>query len=321
MITGITHLASLHGNRNMKFIGAFLRLVRWPNLVFIALTQVLFYYCIYLPVFEVQRLHGLTWLVVASVLIAAAGYIINDYFDLNIDQINKPRKNVFAGIIHRRWAIIWHFVLSCAGIIATAIAVGVGKWYLVAANLFCVLMLWFYSTSFKKQFLVGNIVISLLTAWTVLIIFFAYTGPRNAIIGNDPDTIKFFRIAFMYAGFAFISSLIREAIKDMEDMEGDARYGCRTLPIVSGLRVSKVYVAIWTVVLIAALVILQLYVVRWGWWIAIAYSLLLIIAPLIYLLIKLRKASGPQDYALLSNISKLIMLSGILSILFFRLYF
>ena len=73
--------------------------------------------------------------------------------------------------------------------------------------------------------------------------------------------------------------------------------------------------------IIAALVILQLYVVRWGWWIAIAYSLLLIIAPLIYLLIKLRKASGPQDYALLSNISKLIMLSGILSILFFRLYF
>ncbi|MGZ5286414.1 MAG: geranylgeranylglycerol-phosphate geranylgeranyltransferase, partial [Flavisolibacter sp.] len=308
MIIGITPPAYHHDKRNMKFIGAFLRLVRWPNLVFIALTQVLFYYCIYLPVFGMHRLHGLTWLVIASVLIAAAGYIINDYFDLNIDQINKPRKNVFSSLIHRRWAIIWHFVLSCGGILATAIAVGFNKWYLIIANIFCVMLLWFYSTSFKKQFLVGNIVISLLTAWTVLIIFFAYTGPRNAIIGNDPDTIKFFRIAFMYAGFAFISSLIREAIKDVEDLEGDARYGCRTLPIVAGIRVSKVYISIWTVVLIAALVILQLYVIRWGWWIAIAYSLLLIILPLVYLLYKLRRASGSKDFALLSNISKLIML-------------
>ncbi len=321
MIIGITPPASHHDKQNMKFIGAFFRLVRWPNLVFIALTQVLFYYCIYLPVFDVHRPYGLSWLVIASVLIAAAGYIINDYFDLNIDQINKPRKNVFAGIIHRRWAIIWHFVLSCAGILATAMAVGLGKWYLILANAGCVLLLWFYSTSLKKKFLIGNIVISLLTAWTVLIIFFAYTGPRNAIIGNDPDTIKFFRITFMYAGFAFISSLIREAIKDMEDMEGDAKYGCRTLPIVSGIRVSKVYVAIWTVVLIAALVILQLYVMRWGWWIAIAYSLLLIIMPLVYLLSKLRTASSTKDFALLSNISKLIMLSGILSIIFFRIYF
>ncbi|HET7819840.1 MAG TPA: ubiquinone biosynthesis protein UbiA, partial [Bacteroidia bacterium] len=90
----------------MKLIPAFLRLVRWPNLVFILLTQVLFYYCIYDRLFPSNQTKTLVWIVVASVLIAAAGYIINDYFDLNIDQINKPEKNVFAKTIHRRWAII-----------------------------------------------------------------------------------------------------------------------------------------------------------------------------------------------------------------------
>src|SRR5690242_8368806 len=115
----------------MKLIPAFIRLVRWPNLVFIVLTQVLFYYCVYQPLFQTSELKTLIWIVVASVLIAAGGYVINDYFDLNIDQINKPEKNVFSKTIHRRWAIIWHFAFSLLGIVATALAVGLNKWYLV----------------------------------------------------------------------------------------------------------------------------------------------------------------------------------------------
>jgi 4-hydroxybenzoate polyprenyltransferase len=236
----------------MKLFSAFLRLVRWPNLVFIVLTQALFYYCVYKPLFHSSQLESLVWIIVASVLIAAAGYIINDYFDLNIDQINKPEKNVFAKTIHRRWAIIWHFAFSFLGILATAIAVGLNKWYLILANIACTALLWFYSTSFKRQLLIGNVVISILTAWTVLILFFAFTSPRDAIMGDSYETIKFFRISFLYAGFAFISSLIREAIKDIEDMEGDARYNCKTLPIVAGVRSAKIYISIWAVVLLAA---------------------------------------------------------------------
>src|SRR6478609_5999467 len=114
----------------MKLINAFFRLIRWPNLVFIILTQVLFYFCIYEPLFQKNDLQPLLWIILASVSIAAAGYIINDYFDLNIDQINKPEKNVFAKTLHRRWAIIWHFSFSLLGIIATVIGVGPGKWYL-----------------------------------------------------------------------------------------------------------------------------------------------------------------------------------------------
>jgi len=305
----------------MKLITAFLRLIRWPNLVFIILTQGLFYFCIYQPLFQKNDLQSLLWIILASVSIAAAGYIINDYFDLNIDQINKPEKNVFAKTLHRRWAILWHFIFSLLGVASTAVAVGFNKWYLIMANIACVALLWLYSTSFKRQLLIGNIVISILTAWTVLILFFAFTSPREAIIGISPATIKFFRISFLYAGFAFISSLIREAIKDMEDMEGDEKYGCRTLPIVAGIRSTKIYISIWIVILLAALVILQLYVLQFQWWYAIVYSILLVIAPLAYLLYKLRKAKTIKEFSALTRLSKLIMLTGIISMIFFRIYF
>ena len=305
----------------MKLIAAFLRLIRWPNLAFIGLTQVLFYCCVYQPLFHSVNVKTLVWLMVASVLIAAAGYIINDYFDLNIDQINKPEKNVFAKNIHRRWAILWHFAFSFFGIVATTIAVGFHKWYLIVANVVCVILLWFYSTSFKSKLLLGNLVISLLTSWTLLILFFAFTSPRDAIMGSTPQTVKFFRVAFLYAAFAFIASLIREAAKDVEDMEGDAKYGCRTLPIVAGIRAAKIYITVWTVVLIAALLILQLYVLQFGWWYAMAYSILFVILPLIYFLEKLYKSYDPKDFAVLSRWSKLIMLTGILSMFFFCIYF
>ena len=305
----------------MNLIGALLKLVRWQNLAFIVLTQVLFYFCIYRPLFETPYNHSFHWILVASVFIAAAGYIINDYFDLNIDQVNKPDENVFIKIIPRRWAILWHFMLSLAGVSATYLAVGLDKWYLILTNIFCVMLLWFYSTSLKRQLLIGNVVISLLTAWTVLILFFVFTEARQALTGGTPETVKFFRVAFLYAGFAFISSLVREAIKDMEDLEGDMKYGCRTLPIVAGIRTTKVYVIIWLVVLAAALIILQLYILQFGWWIAVVYSLLLVIIPIVLLIVRVSKADSKQDFQRLSRLCKFIMLTGTLSMLFFLFYF
>jgi 4-hydroxybenzoate polyprenyltransferase len=305
----------------MKLIAAFLKLVRWPNLIFIVLTQLLFYYCIYLPLYQIQQTHLLMWLIIASVSIAAAGYIINDYFDLNIDQINKPDKNVLNSIIHRRWAIIWHLLLSTFGIGATIIAVGFAKWYLVVANIVCVALLWLYSTSFKRQLLIGNVAISLLSAWTVLILFFAKVPFSEAFNNQNDTTLKFFRLAFLYGGFAFVISLVREAIKDIEDREGDAHYGCKTLPIYAGVRATKIYVATLLVVLIVGLIVLQLYVLQFNWVWAVVYSILLIISPLVHLLSQLFKAQTIKDYSKLSGLTKLIMLTGILSMIFFRLYF
>lgn len=309
----------------MRLIAAFLKLVRLPNLFFMALTQVLFQFCIYHTLYKdsipSNDLSRFILLVFASLFIAAAGYIINDYFDINIDEVNKPNKMVVDKVINRRWAIAWHFMLSTSGIILTVLALPfLQKWYLILANVFCVALLWFYSTNFKKSLLTGNIVISLLTAWTILIIFFSKVDLVDAFGAGSTNQAKFFKLAVLYAGFAFIISLVREAIKDMEDMPGDSKYGCRTMPIVWGVNATKVYAAVWLIVLIAVLVILQVYVLQFKWWLAIAYSVPAIIFPLVVILFKLRKSVTTEDFHKLSNMTKLVMFTGILSMVFFYYY-
>ncbi|WP_431216629.1 UbiA family prenyltransferase [Puia sp. P3] len=165
----------------LQLPGAFFRLVRWPNLVFIFLTQTLFYFRVLQPCFATRYVGHSHWqltpllfylLAASSVLIAAAGYIINDYFDLNIDRVNKPDKLVVDKIIKRRWTIIWHWILSGLGVLLGFYVswklrnpiVGLG-------NMGCVILLWFYSTTFKRRLLIGNVIISLLTAWVVLVLY------------------------------------------------------------------------------------------------------------------------------------------------------
>ena len=309
----------------MRLATAFLRLIRLPNLFFIALAQVLFYFCIYYPLYRdvlpgKDLLHFL-FLVLASMFIAAAGYIINDYFDINIDEINKPQKMVVDKVIHRRWAIAWHFIFSFTGIILTALAVPIlEKWYLIVANIACIALLWFYSTNFKKSLLIGNIVISLLTAWSILIIFFSKLSAGDAFAPGNHSQPKFFRLAFLYAGFAFICSLIREAIKDIEDIKGDERYGSRSMPIAWGINASKVYIDVWMIVLIIILLTLQVYILQFRWWGLVAYALVLIITPLFLIFRKLFKASSTEDYHTLSNWIKGVMFTGILSMIFFYFY-
>jgi 4-hydroxybenzoate polyprenyltransferase len=306
----------------LKTILAFLKLIRWQNLLFIVLTQILYEYCIYLPIYGSHSYHQLGFIILASVLIAAAGYIINDYFDLNIDQINKPDRVIVNNAVSRRWAIFWHLVLSLLGLFFTVLALPPSIfWYLILANLFSILLLWLYSTNFKKQLLIGNVIISMLTSWVILILFFS-KSPLSVdnIITADHKEIRLFRLTMLYAGFAFIISLIREVLKDMEDRIGDARYGCKTMPIVWGLPASKVFVAVWIIVLAGTLVILQLYVLAYEWWLSIVYCLLAIVAPLMIVLSKLTAAQSQQDFHLLSRYVKAIMFTGILSMLFFYYY-
>jgi 4-hydroxybenzoate polyprenyltransferase len=299
-------------------------LVRWPNLVFIALTQCLFEFCIYHKIFPSASFgdQQFVLLLTASVLIAAAGYIINDYFDLNIDQVNKPDKVVVSTVISRRWVIFWHLFLSLLGFFCTVSALPLSVyWPLVLLNLASILLLWLYSTNLKKQLLIGNVLISLLTAWVIGILFLArYPLRLHEIRTISQEDVRFFRYTILYASFAFVISLIREVIKDMEDMDGDRRYGCRTMPILWGINASKVFVAVWTIVLIAVLTVLQFYVLPFGWWMSALYCFLLIIAPLVYLLRQLYLAQSAEAFHKLSSLVKGIMFTGIISMLFFLYY-
>ena len=309
----------------MKPIPAFFKLVRWPNLVFIVLTQVLFQFCIYHPIYKDTVPAGDAFqfllLVMASVCIAAAGNIINDYFDMNIDRINKPEKMIIGKYINRRWALVWHMGLSLSGILLTAIAVNpFSRWYLVAANIICVGLLWFYSARFKKDTLIGNIVVSLLTAWTIMIIFLSKFSFSDAFHNTRSEQLKLFRFAVLYSGFAFIISLIREAIKDVEDIAGDQKYGRRTMPIVWGINATKVYVAVWLMLLIALLIVVQVYILQLGWWIDVLYCVVLIIIPALYLFRKLITAGTSKEYHFLSTLTKAIMFTGILSMAIFYIH-
>ncbi len=266
----------------------------------------------------------LVLLIIASVLIAGAGYVINDYFDLNIDRINKPERLVVEKLIKRRWAILWHLCLSAVGLlISFYLGWKTGNPIVGIFNLLAVFLLWFYSTNFKRQLLIGNVVISLLTAWVVLVM---YVCEAKFNLSSLPEAqisylTSIYKLAVVYGGFAFIISLIREVVKDIEDMEGDMKYNCKTLPVAWGMPSSKLFVAVWLIVLIAAILILQVYAFQLQWWWMIIYNLVLIITPLLIIFKYLISAKTSKDFGKVSTMIKMVMLAGIISMLFFKYYY
>ena len=309
----------------MKPLSAVLKLIRWPNLVFIILTQFLFWYFV-LPVafdqsnsgYELQKLSvGLFFLLVlASVCIAAAGYIINDYFDVDIDQVNKPFEVIIGKYIKKKSAILLYAFLSFTGL-ALSLYAGykLNNYYIPFFNFLSILFLWLYSSTFKKKLLIGNILIALLTAWVILVL--ALAEYRFSASVEDIVWKQILKLSFVYGGFAFILSLIREMIKDMEDMEGDARFGCTTMPIVWGIRAAKIYTGVWLVFLTGLILAIVIYILQVGWWTVSLYAVLTLVVPLIWVLRKLYLANTPEQYHRLSTVVKGIMLAGILSMLFF----
>ena len=308
-------------------IGAFFRLIRYPNLIFIALTQCLFYFFIVIPTYkdanhDLPRLgyYNFSLLLIASLVIAAAGYIINDYFDMDIDNVNKPDKLVIGKWINRRWAMLFHMLLSFFGLFLTAlVAMQINNLLLLAFNFLSVVLLLFYSTTFKKKLLIGNVIISLLTAWVVGVLFVAELNLADVLYMRQHQVVleKLYKYTAVYAGFAFMVSLVREVIKDLEDIIGDRRYGCTTMPIVWGVNPSKIYAGIWIVVLMGLLLSIFFYSILNEWfWLKSLLSILLL-NFLIVILINIKKAATSKDYASISKQIKLLMLMGILSILLF----
>jgi 4-hydroxybenzoate polyprenyltransferase len=315
----------------MNVLGGFIRLIRTPNLFFIGLTQLLFFICIILQQQEINPGADITFsyadfilLMAASVLIAAGGYVINDYFDLNIDRINKPKRLVIERVIKRRWAILWHLGFSLAGlIISVYLSWKSGNPLIGIINFLAVVLLWFYSTNFKRQLLIGNIIISLLTAWVVLVMY-VFESKANFINLSEPQVnyiTSVFKMAVLYGGFAFIISLIREVVKDIEDMQGDMKYNCKTLPIVWGLNAAKLFVSIWLIVLVGAILILQVYALQLKWYWMVLYNCVTVLIPLLVILSRVIKATQSKDFSSISALIKTVMLAGILSMLFFKYYY
>jgi 4-hydroxybenzoate polyprenyltransferase len=166
----------------------------------------------------------------------------------------------------------------------------------------------------------GNVVVSFLTAWVIMVIYLFCMPPFNMgqlfIQNNEINHGKLYKFTVVYAGFAFIISLIREVVKDLEDMQGDEQFGCRTMPIAWGVPATKVFAAVWIVVAVMGLLIIQGYSLQLGNPFIAGLSFLLISLPLLILLKKLKEATQSNQYHKISSFLKLIMLAGILSMLF-----
>lgn len=292
----------------MRIILDFLRLIRINNILMIAITQIFAYYFLN-PTIEIYSIfdRNFIFLIISTSLVASAGYIINDYMDVKLDLINKPNKVIVGKSISRRWTMLLHFACT---IIALGLAYSIGKKVMLAV-FFSSCLLWIYSQFLKKTYLSGNILVSLLTANTLLILFFY---DKN-VLSNG---------IIVYAIFAFLLSLIREIIKDTEDLRGDQQFKSKTLPIVLGVRKTKnVLLGLQTILIILSFANMSFFgVLSYSsdkiYLMFFMYQLILVLIPMgiMWWLIKL--ADTKRDFSRLSFIAKLNMLSGIVSMIFWR---
>ena len=277
--------------------GAFLRLVRFPNLLIILAAQLLVRIFVIGPKSEwltIITTPAFLLLCLSTLMIAAAGYIINDYYDIKIDLINNPKRVVIGKSFTRRIALFAHFIIN---ILAVIISLFLG-WKIFITVFLSGFLMWYYSNTLKRLALWGNITISALTGISIYYLTF--------LSNNNTSTV------ILYAVFAFLISLIREIIKDLEDMKGDALFGCKTLPIKWGVSTTKYF--IYAISLLFVIVMGLLFLEKYNNLLAL-YFVAFLIPLFLFLLVKLHKAQTEKQYHTLSTLAKTIMVLGLASIL------
>ena len=248
----------------------FFKLIRYKNLLIIAVTQYLMRYCIIKPILDINGFKlqldnfHFALLVLSSVLITAAGYVINDYFDTKTDMLNRPETVVVGKVISRRMAMLIHIILNIMGVgIGIYLSVKVGILALGLAYILASGVLWFYSTTYKRQFLIGNFIVAIFTAMVPFVVVIFEIPLLNQVYREIliQNSINFNNILAWVGGFsffAFLATIIREIIKDIEDFEGDLAFGCNTLPVVLGIKTSKIVIISIILINIVLLVLIYL---------------------------------------------------------------
>ena len=294
----------------MELFKDIMRLVRWSNLLFLAALVWLMEKWVATPILVKaafgEQLPGymLLLIILATVLIAAGGYVINDYFDVKIDRINRPDEVIVTRSISKPAAMRLSMILSGVGI-ACGIAVAVLLRSLTIGILFVLIpgLLWFYSSSYKRLFMVGNLIIALLAGVTPIVI--AMTNVAVLQLRYEtilPYTTLVHDIYAWLGGFAlfaFLLTWIREIIKDMQDQMGDRELECHSMPVVWGEK--------WTKVFVTSLIVVTLAIIGHLWWhilpfpttwtsLSTRYIALGIVTPLLCTIWLLWSAKIPSDY-------------------------
>ena len=276
-------------------------MIRWQNLAIIVLTQYFTRFflirdkpLLFSHLLEILFDKNILLISLSTVLIAASGYIINDYYDIKIDLVNKPDRVVIGRYVKRRWALAIHQIFNGLGILLGLLI----SRKVALVNLSAVFCLWLYANQLKRLAFWGNFMVAILTGFSLLILAVYYPGHQKEV--------------WVYATFSFFITLIREIIKDMEDVKGDEKHGCRTLPIIWGIARTKLLVYVLIACFITTLFILATQLPNQR----IAYIFLVMMLPVSFLTYKLVYADKPKDFAFLSDACKFIMLIGVLTMIF-----
>ena len=311
---------------------AWMKLIRLPNIIILAAIIILLHVGVYIPFYAsmnvVSPLSGWVFAVfVLSVsLIASGGNIINDYFDYQIDLINRPDKLVIEKVISKQSALTVYQVLTVVGIVGGFIAgwlIGVFKIGFFFG--FGALLLYSYSETFKRKLLIGNLIIALLAFLFVVLLwiieFFALRNSAGSFVVVYPSFLKINVLMGGYALFAFLTTLIREIIKDMEDMEGDKKSGCQTIPIAKGISTARLIVCSLIVITVILLFICAYLCMKHNLNVLSKLLLYGINVQLIILFVRFYKAKNKAEFHFASTLMKVIMVFGILGILLINLNF
>ena len=303
-----------------------MRLVRWSNLLFLGALIWVMEKWVATPVLDAAAFgEQLPWYILllvgaATILIAAGGYVINDYFDVKIDRINRPDEVVVTRSVSKPAAMRLSVGLSAAGV-ACGIAAAAILRSITIGIVFAVVpgLLWFYSSSYKRLFLIGNLTISLLAGLTPLLVAMA----NVAVLQLRYETILPYTtlVHDLYAWlggfalFAFLLTWIREIVKDMQDQMGDRELECHSMPVVWGEKWTKVFVTVLIVCTLAIIAHLWWHVLPFptGWSsLSTRYIVLGVVTPLLGALWLLWAAKIPSDYKTCQQVVKLTMLLGML---------
>jgi 4-hydroxybenzoate polyprenyltransferase len=256
-------------------------------------------------------------LVVATLLIAAGGYVLNDYFDVKIDNINRPDTTVVGKQISRHAAMVIHQVLTGLGVVVGLLLAYLGH-SLTIAFIFIVVpgLLWFYSASYKRQFMTGNLVVSFAAALSILIVGFTQLAFLEKTYGDlifeTPIPKQFYGWIGGFSLFSFLSTWIREIIKDMEDEKGDREMECRTMPIKWGTNKTRIFLYGLIVLTMSGLFLANGFFIPFTGTLTLRYIIFGLALPYAALCYLIFRAKSSDDYHQASTLSKGIMMVGVL---------
>jgi 4-hydroxybenzoate polyprenyltransferase len=301
-------------------MSTFFKIIRWPNVLLTILTQLVIVYGLLIPsgVDPALNWWQLLLLISATGLLTASGNIINDIYDVAIDQVNKPEKLLVTKSISESSAYNLYFVLTVLAVICGfVLSNSLNKPILSSIFIGVAFVLYLYASSLKAMLLIGNLVISLLVAQVILITGIFELFP--SITAETQIGYKFLMERLLeFSLMAFLINLVREWVKDCEDVNGDKAGDRNTLAIALGRSRAAKFIAFF---IIGILILLGWYVYEYIYLndIATYYFVFLIMGPLLFVMIKLWSAKSQKEFHILSTVLKVVLLFGILSIGIFRI--